>query len=228
MMTYVELVGLEHIVSWIHNGRGFMVHNPGKMVEILPLFFSQTQYRSFSRQLNMWHFERILDGHCKGAFVHPYFLKGQKLLCGKMSRHDKLPLSSYPVESKQLEAPWHFTNEFGDDSPVIYPSKTARSSPSSSSFSAAIVHTSCFFSDELVDSDHRIRAKNGEEREFRDGALTDFAGRKFFFLAIDDDSPSTEKVIPRLLQIQEESQRTGSQDAFSDMLRGNIFLAQTA
>ena len=187
MMTYIEYMGLEHIVSWIHNGRGFMVHDPEKMVEILPLFFSQTQYRSFSRQLNMWHFERVLDGSCKGAFVHPYFLREHKLLCGNMSRHNRLPLSSYPIKSKRLQKPWHITDEIGDDSSVDYPTEAASSAPSSyGSFSAAIVHSLCF-SDEVLDSDRRIRAKKGGgERDFRDGVLTYFAGRQFFFLAMDD------------------------------------------
>jgi hypothetical protein len=31
-MTYVEQVGLEHIVSWIYNGRGLTVHDPGNTV----------------------------------------------------------------------------------------------------------------------------------------------------------------------------------------------------
>jgi hypothetical protein len=198
MMTYVEQMGLEHIVSWIHNGRGFMVHDPEKIVEILPIFFSQTQYRSFSRQVNMWHFERVIDGKCKGAFVHPYFLRGQKLLCGKMGRHNKLPLSSYSIKSKQLE------------SSVDSPSKGAKSSHFYSSFSVGIL--SSFI--EGVDSDSRI------EREFRDGALTSFAGRNFFFVDT-DGSPRTERIRPRL-QMQEEPQRTSSQAA------RNTFLAQQA
>jgi hypothetical protein len=140
MMTYVECVGLEHIVSWIHNGRGFMVHDPEKMVEILPLFFSQTQYRSFSRQLNMWHFERVLDGSCKGAFVHPSFLRGHRSLCAEMSRHEKPPISSCPLKSKQLAPHWHVANEIGE-SLVGHPSKAAMSSPPSFNNSARGHHT---------------------------------------------------------------------------------------
>jgi hypothetical protein len=87
MMTYVEHQGLMYIISWIRNGRAFMVHDPEKLLEILPTFFGQTKYRSFQRQLNMWHFQRILDGPDKGAFVHPFFVRGNKLLCGRMSRH---------------------------------------------------------------------------------------------------------------------------------------------
>lgn len=89
-MEYIESQGLESIISWVLNGRGFIVHDPDRLVGILPLFFSQTKYRSFRRQLNMWHFERIEKGPSKGAFMHPYFVRGNKELCSLMSRHISL------------------------------------------------------------------------------------------------------------------------------------------
>lgn len=85
-MQYAESQGLDNVISWVFNGRGIMVHNPDRLVEILPLFFSQTKYRSFRRQLNMWHFERVEKGSNKGAFIHPYFVRDNKELCGYMSR----------------------------------------------------------------------------------------------------------------------------------------------
>lgn len=85
-MEYVEEKRILDVISWVLGGRGFIVHDPDRLVEILPLFFSQTKYRSFRRQLNMWHFERIEKGPCKGAFVHPYFVRGEKDLASSMSR----------------------------------------------------------------------------------------------------------------------------------------------
>jgi hypothetical protein len=35
----------------------------------------------------MWHFERVLVGPFKGAFMHPFFQRGNKALCAAMSRH---------------------------------------------------------------------------------------------------------------------------------------------
>jgi hypothetical protein len=87
MMAFVERENLESIVSWVMDGTAILVNDPENLVKILPLFFSQTKYRSFQRQLNMWRFERILDGPYKGAFSHPYFLQGQEALCSRMSRH---------------------------------------------------------------------------------------------------------------------------------------------
>ena len=87
LMKHVESENLCHVISWACNGRAIMIHNPEKLVKLLPLFFGQTKFRSFQRQLNMWHFERLLRGPNKGAFVHPLFLKDQKDLCKHMSRH---------------------------------------------------------------------------------------------------------------------------------------------
>ena len=89
MMEHVEKEGLENVIAWVHDGRAIMVNDPKKIVELLPKFFSQTKFRSFQRQLNMWHFERILKGPQKGAFRHPLFRKDNKKLCARMSRNIK-------------------------------------------------------------------------------------------------------------------------------------------
>lgn len=85
-MAFVEKNSLDTIISWVMNGQAFMIHDPDKLVPLLPLFFSLTKYRSFRRQLNMWHFDRVENGKFKGAFMHPYFVQGKKDLCNKMSR----------------------------------------------------------------------------------------------------------------------------------------------
>ena len=61
LLTYAENHGLDKsVISWTDDGRAFIVHDQDKLVEtLLPLFFGQTKYRSFHRQLNMWSFERV-------------------------------------------------------------------------------------------------------------------------------------------------------------------------
>jgi hypothetical protein len=93
MMEYVEDHDLGSAISWTLNGRAFTINDPEKLVEILPKFFGQTKYRSFRRQLNMWHFQRILEGPDRGAFMHPYFIRGNRQMCSSMSRY-MLPQSS--------------------------------------------------------------------------------------------------------------------------------------
>ena len=59
LLDYAESCGMENVISWTNDGRAFIVHDQDKLVEtLLPLFFGQTKYRSFHRQLNMWSFER--------------------------------------------------------------------------------------------------------------------------------------------------------------------------
>ena len=53
LITYAELNGLDHIISWVYEGRAFMVHNQELLLQILPIFFGQTKFRSFQRQLNV-------------------------------------------------------------------------------------------------------------------------------------------------------------------------------
>ncbi|KAL3918931.1 MAG: hypothetical protein SGILL_004007 [Bacillariaceae sp.] len=118
LLTYAETHRLDWVISWCHEGKAFIVHSQEHLLQILPIFFGQTKFRSFQRQLNvsahtdrgkrkvykinsflishtfpfpspyqMWHFERVLVGPFKGAFMHPCFVRGNRALCASMSRH---------------------------------------------------------------------------------------------------------------------------------------------
>lgn len=79
--------GFRYIVSWEDEGLAFRVHMPSKFVEIvMPIFFKQTKYKSFQRQLNLYGFTRINDGPCKGGYKHKYFIRGQRGLCQLITR----------------------------------------------------------------------------------------------------------------------------------------------
>jgi HSF-type DNA-binding len=53
LLTYAEMNGLDNIIGWVHNGSAFMVHDQEKLLQVLPIFFGQTKFRSFQRQLNV-------------------------------------------------------------------------------------------------------------------------------------------------------------------------------
>lgn len=53
LLTYTENSGLEYIISWVHQGKAFVIHSQEQLVQILPIFFGQTKFRSFQRQLNV-------------------------------------------------------------------------------------------------------------------------------------------------------------------------------
>jgi hypothetical protein len=192
MMAYVEQGGLESVISWVLNGRAFILHNPEKLVEILPKFFAQTMYRSFRRQLNMWHFERILDGPNRGAFLHPYFVRGNKSLCSDMSRHVFLqPQATDSVDS-------HVTKQ--KSSVHIDMKNEAQRSKTNAlnwinSLKRTIAQTNtepdkrqCILRNTTKASSQAESPETTED--FEDGDLVSFAGRKFFFVdSVDDPSP---------------------------------------
>ena len=77
----------DSIMSWLAHGRAFMVHDPQRLVsEVMPLYFNQTKYSSFQRQLHMYNFQRITTGRDKGAYYHPKFMRGHPSLCQSMER----------------------------------------------------------------------------------------------------------------------------------------------
>lgn len=89
MLDLVEKRGDDdEIVSWLPGGKSFRVHMPDLFVEnIMKLFFNQTKYKSFQRQLNLWGFERNTS-ECaeKGAYYHSLFIRGRRDLCQEMAR----------------------------------------------------------------------------------------------------------------------------------------------
>jgi hypothetical protein len=71
----------EDIVSWLPDGRSFVIVNPDLFVDaILKKTFKDCKYASFVRKLNRWGFARITT-HC---FYHPLFQRKRVDLCAQM------------------------------------------------------------------------------------------------------------------------------------------------
>eukprot|EP00984_Skeletonema_dohrnii_P024393 scaffold13505_cov81-Skeletonema_dohrnii-CCMP3373.AAC.3 len=71
-------------VSWTADGSAFIIHDQEVMMDNLaPMFFNQTKFRSFTRQLNIWGFVRTvtLDG-----WRHNNFLRGRPHLLNEIER----------------------------------------------------------------------------------------------------------------------------------------------
>ena len=89
MLDAAEQNGEDHIVSWMPNGRRFKVHDRELFVKgMMTVYFNQSKYKSFQRQLNLWGFDRATTGDAsiKGSYSHPLFLKGRRDLCPCMTR----------------------------------------------------------------------------------------------------------------------------------------------
>jgi hypothetical protein len=82
MLEDLEKAGIEHVISWVDSGRAFKVHNLDEFVEmIVPLYFRQSKWKSFQRQLYFYGYTRTQSG----AYQHPKFVKGCKTLSLSMT-----------------------------------------------------------------------------------------------------------------------------------------------
>eukprot|EP00980_Cylindrotheca_fusiformis_P016019 scaffold4715_cov115-Cylindrotheca_fusiformis.AAC.3 len=74
---------LSSIVSWLPSGATFQIHQAALFEQlVLPKYFpKQAQMKSFQIQLQYYGFLN-LGNH---VFVHPFFRRGQRRLCSKMS-----------------------------------------------------------------------------------------------------------------------------------------------
>lgn len=81
-----ERLGFQDIVSW-QGDRAFKVHDPKRFeLHILKKYFKQTQYRSFTRQLNMYNFQRVPRGSGVGSYTHEFLMRGKTEMCCFMLR----------------------------------------------------------------------------------------------------------------------------------------------
>jgi hypothetical protein len=88
ILDKLEADGNTDIISWLPHGRAFLVKNSNRFVsEVMPVYFNQSKYSSFQRQLHMYNFQRInYHTRDKGAYHHPSFLRGHPQLAMQMKR----------------------------------------------------------------------------------------------------------------------------------------------
>ena len=59
------------VVSWLPHGKGFAIlHKRRFASEVMPLYFKQGKFTSFTRKLNRWGFARVQAGPEAGAYYH--------------------------------------------------------------------------------------------------------------------------------------------------------------
>lgn len=87
LMEVLDRGDMEDIIRWMPHGRAFIVRQPKAFSsEVLPRFFKQSKFMSFTRQLNLWGFKRITRGTDQGAYYHELFLRGRPMLSTRMKR----------------------------------------------------------------------------------------------------------------------------------------------
>lgn len=74
------------IVTWLPGGTAFIVIDKRRFAnEILPGYFKESQYTSFTRKLSRWKFTRVSRGPYMGAYYHKYFKRDNRSLCKFMT-----------------------------------------------------------------------------------------------------------------------------------------------
>mmetsp|Transcript_34804 Transcript_34804/g.73437 ORF Transcript_34804/g.73437 Transcript_34804/m.73437 type:complete len:289 (-) Transcript_34804:195-1061(-) len=87
LLEVLDRSDLDDIIDWMPHGRSFIVKKPKLFTtNVLPRFFKQTKFLSFTRQLNLWGFKRITRGVDAGAYYHELFLRGRPYLAMRMRR----------------------------------------------------------------------------------------------------------------------------------------------
>ena len=87
MLDQAEEQGFTQFVSWNDDGTAFKVHDTKGFADyVAPMYFKQTKYKSFQRQLHLYGFTRIGKGKLRGYRAHELFKRGHKDLCMNMKR----------------------------------------------------------------------------------------------------------------------------------------------
>lgn len=78
---------LSDAISWMPNGRSWRILSSKKFEEkVLGTFFPGIKYASFKRQVNVWGFTRITEGHDQNSYFHEMFLRGRPDLVKNIKR----------------------------------------------------------------------------------------------------------------------------------------------
>lgn len=96
MLESAEKDNYRHVVSWVKDGKAFKVHNNKEFVaKVLPIYFDQSKYESFRRQLNLYGFQRVARGADRGVISHPSFVEGARYLCKEIKRKQQTKASHH-------------------------------------------------------------------------------------------------------------------------------------
>jgi len=83
---------LAHIVTWLPHGRSWrLVDRQAFLTQVMPNYFSHSNYASFARQVNGWGFKRMSrKGMDYGSYYHELFLRGMPHVAKRMRRPLKI------------------------------------------------------------------------------------------------------------------------------------------
>jgi len=76
LMQILDENAHSEVIHWLPHGRGFLISNKKRFAEeILPKYFKESKYTSFTRRLNRWNFVIQTHGRSKASYFHPSFVR---------------------------------------------------------------------------------------------------------------------------------------------------------
>jgi hypothetical protein len=100
LMKVLSMKKYSHIIAWTPDGKSFTILRPSVFAsEILPKFFKDSKYASFTRKLHRWGFQRHLRGPETGSFFNQNFQMGRPDLVDKMTCFKRPPESHHLISS---------------------------------------------------------------------------------------------------------------------------------
>lgn len=88
ILSDLEAAGSSDIACFVAGGDAFLIRSPKAFEDsVLPRYFPRMgSFGSFQRQLNLYDFRRISEGHHRGAYTHPLFRRHMPMLSKEMKR----------------------------------------------------------------------------------------------------------------------------------------------
>ena len=118
MLSLAEEDGYSDVVAWHPDGKSFQIHDRRKFVkQVMPLYFQQTKFSSFRRQLNIYGFECIHEpGATYDGYFHYKFQRDKPDLVETMTRlntspHGRSPTPTKASESKEIKPSASYSSE---------------------------------------------------------------------------------------------------------------------
>lgn len=111
----------DHIISWTPDGLSFVVKKPSLLVsDVLPLYFKEVKYTSFTRKLHRWGFVKILRGKELSAYFHKSFRRGDfdgatQMHCSKTTQ----PITKIDSNMPKSKITLTKTDPSSDDDPTV-------------------------------------------------------------------------------------------------------------
>lgn len=107
------------VIDWMPSGNSFLIKKPKAFTtEILPAYFKNAKYSSFTRKLHRWGFMRHYRGLEAGAFFHSDFQRDRIDLVEKMTCYK---LESMPSTGTVQVNSSPATELFGDHASFVTP-----------------------------------------------------------------------------------------------------------